>query len=137
VLRLAGLYGPGRIPYVGKIQSGEPIAAPSAGWLNLIHVDDAAMVVLAAARWLGHAPGEGPHLFSVSDARPVVRGNYYREAARLLGAPPPRFVDPDPTSPAALRAAADRRVSNDKLLREFGVRLSYPSYREGLAAILA
>lgn len=137
VLRLAGLYGPGRIPNIDKLQHGEPIAAPSAGWLNLIHVDDAAMVVLAADRWLSHAPGDGPHLFCVSDGQPAVRGNYYREAARLLGAPPPRFVEPDPASPAALRAAANRRVSNDKMLGQFGICLSYPSYRAGLAAILS
>ncbi|MEX0977601.1 MAG: NAD-dependent epimerase/dehydratase family protein, partial [Pirellulales bacterium] len=45
VLRLAGLYGPGRIPLAGEISSGRPIAAPENGWLNLIHVDDAAAAV--------------------------------------------------------------------------------------------
>jgi len=136
-LRLGGIYGPGRIPNFDKLQRGEPIAAPSAGWLNLIHVDDAAMVALAAEGWLDQTRDNGPHLFCVSDGQPVVRGNYYREAARLLGAPPPRFVEPDRTSPAAGRAAADRRVSNEKMLRELGVRLAYPSYREGLAAVLS
>lgn len=137
LLRLAGIYGPGRVPYLNKLKNGEPIAAPAAGWLNLIHVDDAATVVLAAERWLDQVPGDGPHLFCVSDGQPVVRGNYYREAARLLAAPPPQFVEPDPASPAALRAGADRRVANDKMLREFGVRLAYPSCHEGLAAILS
>lgn len=136
VLRLAGIYGPQRVPYLDKLKSGEAIAAPSEGWLNLIHVDDAASIVLAASEWLEHAEDNGPHLFCVSDGHPVVRANYYREAARLIGAPPPQFVDPDPTSPAALRAAANRRVSNEKMLSEFGLRLGFPSYREGLAAIL-
>jgi len=137
VLRLAGIYGPGRIAYLDKLKSGEPIAAPDSGWLNLIHVDDAASVVLAAQRWLDQAPGDGPHLFCVCDGQPVVRGNYYREAARHIGAPPPRFVAPDPVSPAAVRAGVDRRVSSEKMHRELGVQLAYPSYREGLAAILS
>jgi nucleoside-diphosphate-sugar epimerase len=136
-LRLAGIYGPGRVPYLDKLKNGEPIAAPAIGWLNLIHVDDAATVVLAAERWLDQAPGDGPHLFCVSDGHPVVRGNYYREAARLIGATPPRFVAPDPASPAAVRAGVDRRVSNAKMLHQFDMQLAYPSYRKGLAAILS
>lgn len=137
ILRLAGIYGPGRIPYLDKLKQGEPIAAPSDGWLNLIHVDDAAAAVVATAEWLRQARTDGPHLFCVSDGQPVVRANYYREAARLIGAPPPRFTAPEPGSPAALRAGANRRVANDKLLRDLGVKLAYPSHREGLASILA
>ena len=48
ILRLAGIYGPGRIPFLDKLQAGQPIPAMSAGNLNLIHVDDAATVVVAA-----------------------------------------------------------------------------------------
>lgn len=137
VLRLGGIYGPGRIPYLDKLQRGEPIAAPSTGWLNLIHVDDAATVVLAAEDWLEKCQAEGPHLFCVTGDEPVVRANYYREVARRIGAEPPQFVEPEPTSPAADRARADRRVSNERMAKELGVRLAYPSHREGLAAILS
>ncbi len=136
VLRLAGIYGPGRVPYLDKLRDGEPIAAPKAGWLNLIHVDDGATVVLAAETWLGQAQGEGPHLFCVTGDEPVVRGNYYREVARRIGAEPPQFVAPDPASPAAVRARVNRRISNEKMHKELGVHLAYPSYRQGLAAIL-
>ena len=136
VLRLAGIYGPGRVPYLDKLQRGEPIAAPSAGWLNLIHVDDAATVVLAAETWLGQARAGGPHLFCVTGDEPVVRGNYYREVARRIGAEPPQFVAPDPASPAAERARVNRRIPNEKMHKELGVHLAYPSYRQGLAAIL-
>jgi nucleoside-diphosphate-sugar epimerase len=135
-LRLAGLYGPGRIPHLDKLRAGEPIAAPSLGWLNLIHLDDAATVVLAAEAWLGHSPGDGPHLFCVTGSEPVLRANYYREVARRIGAEPPQFVSPDPNSPAAERARANRRVSGEKMLEQLGVQLAYPTHREGLAAIL-
>jgi nucleoside-diphosphate-sugar epimerase len=137
ILRLAGIYGPGRIPYLDKLRAGEPIAAPSAGWLNLIHVEDAARIVVAADAWLAaRQAADGPHMFNVSDGTPVIRGNYYAEVARLIGVPPPTFAEPPVDSPAALRAGASRRISNDKLLRELRVRLAYPSYREGLATIL-
>ncbi len=135
VLRLAGLYGPGRIPHLDKLRAGEPIAAPSAGWLNLIHVDDAATAVLAAESWNPPQGDEGPHIFCVSDGQPVVRANYYREVARCIGAAAPEFVDPDPDLPAAQRASANRRISCEKMRAQLGVELAYPSYREALAAI--
>lgn len=132
VLRLAGIYGPGRIPRSADLLAGKPIDAPAAGWLNLIHVEDAAAIVLLAER---HVPL--PSLYVVSDGQPVIRGDYYRELARLLGAPLPRFTTPPEGSPAAARAGSDKRVNPAKMLAELQPRLSYPSYREGLAAIVA
>lgn len=131
VLRMAGIYGPGRIPRCNELQAGLPIEAASEGYLNLIHVDDAAAVVLAADK---RAPL--PSLYCVSDGHPVVRGEYFRQLAALLGAAEPRFREPQRDAPAALRATASKRVSNQQLLRQLEVQLQYPSYREGLAAIL-
>ncbi|NOY30392.1 MAG: SDR family oxidoreductase [Planctomycetes bacterium] len=125
ILRLAGIYGPGRIPYLDKLRAGQPIAAPSKGWLNLIHVDDAASIVLAAESWAAEGQAAGPHLFCVSDGQPVVRGDYYCEVARRIGAPEPQFVEPHPTSPAAARAAADKRICNKKMLSTLKPHLAY------------
>jgi nucleoside-diphosphate-sugar epimerase len=137
VLRLAGIYGPGRVPHLDKLRAGEPLPVPADGWLNLIHVDDAARIVVAVDAWLARQPPvEAPHLFCVSDGCPVLRRNYYAEAARVLGTPPPRFVAPPADSPTAARAAVSRRVSNRKLRELLPFSLQYPSYREGLAAIL-
>jgi nucleoside-diphosphate-sugar epimerase len=137
ILRLAGIYGPGRVPYLDKLRAGEPLAVPSAGWLNLIHVDDAARVVLAADTWLQQrSQADGPQVFCVGDGAPVARADYYAEVARLIGAPPPSFCRPPKDSPAATRAAADRRVSNRKMLDSLELVLRYPNYRLGLAAIL-
>ena len=137
ILRLAGIYGPGRIPYLDKLQAGQPIAAPSEGWLNLIHVDDATAIVLAAESWMaGESTGPGPHTFCVSDGAPVVRGDFYREVAQQLGAPEPNFSKPDKASPAAARAAANKRIRNKKMISTLNPRLSYPTYREGLKSIL-
>jgi nucleoside-diphosphate-sugar epimerase len=134
ILRLAGIYGPDRIPFIKDLHAGTPIAAPREGYLNLIHVDDAASVVAAAANLVTFTVG--PRVYCVSDGQPVVRGDFYREVARLAGSPPPQFVEPDPNSPRALRAGANRRVRNERMLRELGVELVYPDHRAGLEAIL-
>ncbi len=131
VLRVAGLYGPGRIPRSKELAAGLPIDAPCEGYLNLIHVDDAASAVIAAD---GRAPL--PSLYCVSDGHPVVRRDYFRHLAALLGAAEPQFREPRHDAPAALRASASKRVSNERLLRQLGCQLQYPSYREGLAAIV-
>ncbi|QDT69594.1 NAD dependent epimerase/dehydratase family protein [Planctomycetes bacterium MalM25] len=130
-LRMAGLYGPDRIPYLKQLRAGEPIAAPSEGWLNLIHIDDAATAVLASAE-----ASDPPPLVNVSDGAPPQRGDYYAEVARQIGAPPPRFVEPAADSPRAARAAANKRVGNRLLVERLGVSLAYPTYREGVAAAL-
>jgi nucleoside-diphosphate-sugar epimerase len=130
VLRLAGIYGPGRIPFLNALARGESIAAPSDGHLNLIHVDDAARCVLAAEQ-----KAAGP-LYCVSDGHPVVRREFYFEVARRIGAPKPYFTAPDPSSRRATRAASDKRVCNNRLLAELRVSLRYPTYRDGLAAFL-
>lgn len=131
-LRLAGLYGPGRIPRRAALMAGEIIPAPSEGYLNLIHVDDAARVVLAA-----EAQAPLPRLYLVSDGHPPSRAEYYAELARLVGGPPPKFAPPEPGSPAALRAESNKRIGNRRMLEELGVELEYPTYRQGLAAIVA
>jgi nucleoside-diphosphate-sugar epimerase len=134
ILRLAGIYGPLRVPFLNELFGGHPIPARGSGYLNLIHVDDAAMVVDAAANLPRF--DNGPKTFCVSDGHPVLRGEYYAELARQIGAASPRFVEPDPDSPRAARANANRCVRNTRLLNELNVKLTYPDYRAGLAAIL-
>lgn len=131
-LRLAGIYGPGRVPFLGKLRSGEPIPAPQQGNLNLIHVDDAAAIVVAAS----NHDGALPPVLCVSDGHPPQRGDYYREVARAIGAPEPTFVVPPAGSPKAARAGANKQVRNDLMMQSLGCELRYPDYRAGLQAIL-
>jgi nucleoside-diphosphate-sugar epimerase len=128
ILRMAGIYGAGRIPNADAIRRGKPIAAPRDGYLNLIHVQDAARVVVAAAE-----RAIPPRTYVVSDGHPIARREYYEELARLLGGPPPIFAPPAADSPAALRASSSKRVCNDRMLAELGVSLRYPTFRQGLA----
>lgn len=137
ILRLGGIYGPGRVPYLDTLRAGQPLAVPREGWLNLIHVDDAAAIVIAADAWAaGRTECDGPHVFCVVDGSPVLRCDYYSEVARLVGAAAPTYCPPEAGSPAAARAESNRRVPNAKLLRTLPVALRFPSYREGLSSTL-
>jgi nucleoside-diphosphate-sugar epimerase len=133
-LRLAGIYGPGRIPFIRELRADEPIAAPASGWLNLIHVDDAVEAVIAASELEPFR--DGPRVYCVSDGQPVQRGEFYSEVARQIGAQPPRFVEPDANSPRSARAEANRRISNARMLADLRVTLTYPNYRAGLTHAL-
>lgn len=131
-LRMAGIYGPGRVPRSADIRAGKPIPAASGGALNLIHVDDAVQAICLAAEAEKFSP-----LYIVSDGHPVDRRDYYREVARLLDAPEPKFEEPEADSPAAARAQSDRKMSNRRLVEELGFVPKFPSYREGLKQILS
>ena len=130
VLRCAGIYGPGRIPRMQDLQAGRPIPARGDGWLNLIHVEDAASAVLAAT---GTCLSR---LYLVSDGKPIKRRQFYEELARLSGAPTPQFHVPDENDDSRRARVADRRVDNRRMIGELGLQLAYPSFREGLAAIV-
>lgn len=130
-IRFAGLYGPGRIVRRAAIERGEPIAGDPERWLNLIHIDDAARAVLAAADSETASP-----IFLACDDRPVRRREYYDRIARHLGAPEPRFVRPEPGSPEAMREESDKRISNRKIKEELGLAWRYPDIESGIPASL-
>jgi nucleoside-diphosphate-sugar epimerase len=127
ILRLAGIYGPGRIPRAADLLAGKPIEAEPGGYLNLIHVADAARIVI-----LAEEHRECSRCLLVSDGQPVLRGEYYAELARLVGAPPPQFVAP-PIGGPPKRGSADKRINNARLLSELKPRFEFPDYRAGLA----
>lgn len=131
ILRLAGIYGPGRLPRREDLVAGKPIASLEKGYLNLIHVEDAAAAVNLAIE-----KGQPPRTYLVSDGSPVLRGKYYREVARQIGAPPPSFDETTEASRIA-RGGANKRVSNTRIVKELGFCPRYPSYREGIMASLA
>jgi len=130
ILRLAGIYGPGRVPRVGDVIGGRPIAASPSSFLNLIHVEDAARAVMAAWARSKH------RLYLLGDDHPVVRGEFYREIARRCSASPPRFAEPTAKASGWNRSESNKRVWNRRMKRELIAKLEYPSFREGLASIL-
>jgi nucleoside-diphosphate-sugar epimerase len=136
ILRLAGIYGPGQNALV-QIARGNARRIVKPGQVfNRIHVDDIAQAIDAA---LAHG---ARGIFNVADDEPTRPGDPLAFAAQLLGRDPPpevSFEDAAPSmSPMALSFWQDcRRVRNDKLKRQLGVTLLYPTYREGLRALNA
>jgi len=133
VLRLAGIYGPGRHYLVDQLRTGSgEVAGRGDHRLNLIHRDDIAEVIRLAFE---SAPTEvAGGVFNVADDGAAPKAELVEFLAGKLGVPLPRFTD----APAQgrRRVTPDRVIANDKVKRELGWRPRYPSYRDGYAAIL-
>ena len=126
VLRLSGIYGPGRLlSRVESLRAGEPLAGRGDAWLNLIHVDDAVLAVCACEE-----RGQPGQTYLVSDDQPIRRAEYYGLLAELSGAPPPRF-NPE-SAPARGSGGINKRCLNRRMSEELKVVLTYPTINEGL-----
>lgn len=132
--RLPGIYGPGRSA-LDKLRDGTAKRTIKPGQVfGRIHVDDIASGLAASIA----APRAGS-AYNLCDDEPAPSEEVTAYAARLLGLPVPPAVawDAEPPSPAAARFwSENRRVSNARAKAELGWRPMYPTYREGLAAIL-
>jgi len=135
ILRLAGIYGPGRNA-LAQVRAGTAKRVVKDGQVfGRIHVADiAAIIEQAFAR-------QADGIFNVTDNEPTPPQDVIGFAAELLGvAVPPEvpFVEARTAmSPAALSFYAEcRRVRNERIKHELGITLRYPSYREGLRALL-
>ena len=131
ILRLAGIYGPDRVPTRSLIESKNWQMLSPSGYLNLIHVDDAASVVQVIG---DHAPNGDT--FLVSDGNPVLRQEYYEFVARQFGINridwKEQSTDPPQSSLRAKRSRTSKRISNKKLTQTFDVKFDYPNYQVGL-----
>ena len=133
VLRLAGLYGPGRlISRRETLMAATPLAGRPEAWLNLIHVDDATRAVVAASTVETDGARDGTWL--VCDDRPVRREEYFGRLAELFGAPPPTF---DPARGGSRIDGLGKRCRNQRMKSELGVQLLFPSIEDGLPAAVA
>ena len=134
IFRLAGIYGPGRGPFE-KVRDGSARRIHKAGQVfSRIHVDDIARVL--------HAALQRPHpgVYNVCDDDPASPEDILGLAADMQGLPPPPIVpyeQAEMTPMARSFYAENKRVRNDRIKTVLGVTLDYPTYREGLAAILA
>ncbi len=133
ILRVAGIYGPGRLP-LERLRRGEPVPdAATGGPGNRIHVDD----LVRAAVAIADARETGP--WNVSDGNPLSVAAFHDLVADLAGLPRPRRVPADSAEISAgwqsfLRD--QREVDNAKLLRLRGFHLLYEEVAEGIHASL-
>jgi len=138
VFRLAGIYGPGRSA-LDDLRAGRARRMIKPGHqFGRIHRDDIARAVVAAMRQ-DRPPGR--RILNLADDEPSESADVVTEAAALLGiAPPPEvaFTDALPTMSPMARSfwAENRKVASRKTRAALGISWLYPSYREGLRAIL-
>ena len=133
LLRVAGIYGPGKLP-IARLQQQQPmISAAEAPWTNRIHIDDLVTVCEAAM-----AVGRSGEIYNVSDGNPGNMRDYFDRVADLYGlarAPSISLAEAHATlSPGMLSYLGEsRRIDNRRLREELGVVLRYPNLSEGLA----
>lgn len=126
IVRLAGLYGPGRIIGRDAILEGRTLPGDPDGWLNLVRAEDAAAALLAAA-----VTADESEAYLVSGGTPVRRGDYYACVAQLLGRPLPDF------DPAEARRGASRRCDATDSWRRLALQPRHPDLRASLRELLA
>lgn len=136
VFRLAGIYGPGRGPFE-KLRDGSARRIIKPGQVfSRIHVEDIAQVLEASI--LRPNPGAA---YNVCDDNPCPPQEVIGHAARLLGLPEPPavpYAEVEPTMTPMARGfySESKKVRNDRIKDELGVKLLYPDYPQGLAALL-
>jgi nucleoside-diphosphate-sugar epimerase len=134
LIRVAGIYGPGASA-LDSVKSGRARRVVKPGQVfNRIHVADLAQIIDCA---IAHGAAGA---FNAADDEPSAPGDPIAFAADLLGMPPPPEVSLEEAkatmSPFALSFYGEsKRVRNDRIKHALGVKLRYPTYREGLRAI--
>ena len=135
IFRLAGIYGPGRGPFE-KVRDGSARRIIKPGQVfSRIHVADIAETLIASIA----QPNPGA-IYNLCDDDPAPPEDVLSYAAHLLGLPEPPAVPYDQaemTPMARSFYAESKRVRNDRIKTELGVRLNFPDYRAGLAGLLA
>ena len=134
VFRLSGIYGPGRST-IDEVRAGTAKRIVKPGHLfGRIHVDDIATTLMASI----DQPNPGA-IYNVTDDEPAAPADVVKYASDLLRVAPPPEIPFDKAEMSEMSATFwndRRRVKNERIKRELGVKLAYPTYREGLSAIL-
>ncbi len=136
ILRVAGIYGPGKLP-VERLRKGLPMVSEAeAPITNHIHALDLVRVARAAME-----RGVSGEVYNVCDGHPESMTRYFNRVADFLGMPRPPLIGlaeaQSQLSPGMLSYLGEsRRLSNRKMLEELGVTLVYPELAQGLPACL-
>lgn len=130
VLRLGGIYGPGRTRLVRKVLDGGAGCPPPDRYGNRIHRDDAA----AAIRHLLDMPDPAPVYIGV-DTEPAALREVYQWIARRADVPDPCAADAPESSDPTPRRGTNKRCSSRRLL-DSGFEFRFPTFREGYGPIV-
>ena len=128
ILRLAGIYGPGRTYFIDQVREGQAIRGRAQNYLNLIHRDDAASAILKCSQT------RQPHgLYNLSDNHPATREDIAAWVAEKYDLPCPAFDDSQTTR----RNVPNRRICSNAIQQELGWVPAYPSYQHGFSSLMS
>jgi len=131
VLRVAGIYGPGRGHWFKQYLKGEAhIEGDGSRFLNMIHRDDLTGCIIAALK-----NGRAGEIYNAADDEPVSQLHFFQWLAQALDRPLPP-ADPENPDELRKRGVTNKRVSNRKLKMELGHQFKYPNFRKGYSAEL-
>jgi len=134
ILRAPGIYAADRLP-LERVKRGDPVLnADEDSYSNHIHADDLAHAIVLA---LTH--GRSNRAYNATDDSEIKMGDWFTHLATAFELPTPPRVDrataEEQLSPALLSFMREsRRLSNDRIKRELGLKLAYPTVEEGIAA---
>jgi len=129
LLRVAGIYGPGRgHHFLQYLKNQATIPGRGERCLNMIHRDDVIGAIITALH--SGRPGE---IYNLVDDEPVPQIHFFRWLSETLGRPMPPFVPQSAASPAK-RGLTNKKVLNRKLKMELGYAFRYPTFRQGFTA---
>jgi nucleoside-diphosphate-sugar epimerase len=129
ILRVAGIYGPGRGYWFRQYLKGAAVIEGKGGrLLNMIHRDDVVGAIIAALQ--NGRPGE---VYNAVDDEPVTHLTFFEWLSGSLGMDMPPFV-PESAGAGIKREATNKKVSNRRLRTELGYQFKYPTFRQGYAA---
>ena len=134
IFRLAGIYGPGSNQLVSLLKGKSRRVVKPGQVFSRIHVEDIASILEASIA----RPNSGA-IYNVCDDEAAPPQDVVAYAADLLGRPAPpevTFEAAEMSSMGRSFYAESKRVANTRIKQELGVELAYPTYREGLAALL-
>lgn len=137
ILRVPGIYGPGRLP-LERLRRGEPlIRHAEAGYSSRIHVDDLATALLLA----GTLPAAAGRIYNVTDGNTATMTEYFERVATLAGLPAPALVSRAEAerrlSPGLMSFLAEsRRIDSSRIRRELGFEPRYADLRLGILSSL-
>jgi nucleoside-diphosphate-sugar epimerase len=129
ILRVAGIYGPGRGYWFRQYLKNEArIEGTGARILNMIHRDDVVGAIIAALK--SGRPGE---VYNAVDDEPVSQLNFFQWLSGPLGKELPPSL-PEDTDAEHKRGVTNKKVSNRRLKMELGYQFKYPTFRQGYTA---
>ncbi|MDZ7661448.1 SDR family oxidoreductase [Thiohalophilus sp.] len=132
ILRVGGIYGPGRLP-IKRIREQVPMVHEDlAPQTNRIHAADLAVICMAAA-----LRGRADTIYNVSDGDESNMTAYFNTVADFLGLPRPPLIDMDEAQQTLSEGmlsylGESRRMDTTRLREELGVELLYPTLQNGL-----